>query len=126
MVERPSPTSTFLDALSVRDFSALESSLAPAAWARLLLPRRTDELASAASVRTRLEAWFGSASTFEVIARESNRVGRRERLTWRLRVVRDAGTEEVIEQVAFVDVGQHGIERIDLLCSGFLPSRGAE
>jgi hypothetical protein len=33
---------------------------------------------------------------------------------------RNGQTPEVIEQVAFVDVGLDGIAEIDLLCSGFL------
>jgi hypothetical protein len=35
---------------------------------------------------------------------------------------RDGHTLEVIEQVAFIDVGPDGIAEIDLLCSGFLPA----
>ncbi len=44
---------------------------------------------------------------------------------WRFRVVREgdgAGRPwEVIEQVAFFNEGPDGIERLDLLCSGFHP-----
>jgi hypothetical protein len=35
---------------------------------------------------------------------------------------RDGKPLEVIEQVAFVDVGPDGIAEMDLLCSGFLPA----
>jgi hypothetical protein len=33
----------------------------------------------------------------------------------------DGRSRELIEQVAFVDPGPEGIQRMDLLCSGFLP-----
>ena len=43
----------------------------------------------------------------------------RHRISWRFNVVRD-GSRQVIEQLVFLDLGPQGIERIDLLCSGFL------
>jgi len=33
---------------------------------------------------------------------------------------RNQQAPEIVEQVAFVDVGPEGISQIDLLCSGFL------
>ena len=51
-------------------------------------------------------------------------VGRR-RLSWRFRVVRASGAPELIEQVTFINVGTAGIERIDLLCSGFEVEKAA-
>ena len=47
----------------------------------------------------------------------------RHRISWRFNVVRD-GSRQVIEQVVYLDLGPHGIERIDLLCSGFLAQPG--
>ena len=47
----------------------------------------------------------------------------RHRISWRFNVVRD-GSRQVIEQVVYLDLGPHGIERIDLLCSGFLAEPG--
>jgi TusA-related sulfurtransferase len=48
-----------------------------------------------------------------------------ETLSWRLRVVRESGSAELVEQHALVDLGPDGIERLDLLCSGFQPERAA-
>jgi hypothetical protein len=42
-------------------------------------------------------------------------------MRWKFRLSRDGQTVEVIEQLAFADVGPDGISRLDLLCSGFLP-----
>ncbi|MBJ7598387.1 sulfurtransferase TusA family protein [Candidatus Nephthysia bennettiae] len=118
------PTSaaeSFLRSLTRRDFAGLESSFAPASKARLLLPRRTEELAGRSEIRGRLEGWFGSASEFQVAGTGRDGIGPRERLSWRFRLVRDGRSWEVIEQVAFVDAGPDGIRRMDLLCSGFHP-----
>jgi TusA-related sulfurtransferase len=118
------PTSaaeSFLRSLAGRDFDGLEGCLAPAAQARLLLPRRTEELVGRSEIRGRLEGWFGTASEFQVSTTGRERIGPRERLSWRFRLVRDGRSWEVIEQVAFVDEGPDGIGRMDMLCSGFHP-----
>ncbi len=91
----------FLSALSTRDFGRFAECLALEAQARMLLP-----------------------SDFEVLDSHRERIGIRYRLSWRFRLSRDGQTHEIIEQVAFVNVGPDGIRAIDLLCSGFLPEEG--
>ena len=115
-----SSRNAFLDALVRRDFDSLEASLAPEVLARFLLPLRVEERHSRAEVRARIEGWFGSATDFAVIASSEVPIAGRLRLGWRFRLVRDAGPE-VIEQVAFIDAGEAGVSRIDMVCSGFLP-----
>jgi TusA-related sulfurtransferase len=110
----------FLDSLAARDFDRLEACLAASAQARLLLPRRVEELAGGDQIRGRLEGWFGAASEFSVVASRRDEIGGRQRATWRFRLVRDGRSWELIEQTAFIDVGPDGIQRIDLLCSGFM------
>lgn len=114
-----SSTHQFLDALTRRDFDALEASLAPDVLGRLLLPRRVEELHTRSELRARIEGWFGGATDFEVLVATEDAIAGRARLMWRFRLVRDAG-DEVIEQVAFADSGDAGVVRLDLLCSGFL------
>ena len=55
----------------------------------------------------------------------SQPVGGRWLLRWRFHLCRDGQTNEVIEQVAFADVGPEGVSRLDLVCSGFLPESAA-
>jgi TusA-related sulfurtransferase len=71
-------------------------------------------------VARRIEGWFAGAADFEVLETGCEPVGSRYRLNWRFRLSRDGVSHEVIEQVAFVDLGPEGITGIDLLCSGFL------
>jgi hypothetical protein len=113
-------TTRFVDALTRRDFNALQESLAQNVRVRLLLPRRVEEIDSAAAARSRIEGWFGAATEFEVLSAGDEELGHRRRLHWRFRLTREAGPE-LIEQVAFADAGENGVERIDLVCSGFLP-----
>jgi len=121
--ERKTPL-RFLDHLAARDFDRLAATLASDAHARLLLPRGLEEHTGRDAIVRRIESWFGSASVFELIASSEAELGLRQRLTWRFSVVRDGRTREVVEQVAFLDSGPAGIERIDLLCSGFQTEPG--
>ncbi len=101
----------FLELLAARDFERLVASLASDAHARFLL------------IVARIRSWFGSASLFDLTSSTEDQVGMRHRINWRFNVVRD-GSRQVIEQVVYLDLGPQGIERIDLLCSGFLAEPG--
>jgi TusA-related sulfurtransferase len=114
----------FLELLATRDFERLAATLATDAHARFLLPHGLEEYAGREAIGRRIESWFGSASVFELTSSSEADVGRRQRLTWRFSVVRDRRTREVVEQVVFLDTGSQGIERIDLLCSGFQSEPG--
>ncbi|MDQ6877949.1 MAG: nuclear transport factor 2 family protein [Candidatus Dormibacteraeota bacterium] len=115
----------FVDHLAARNFEQLAGTLAPDAVARFLLPRGPQETAGADAIARRFEGWFGGAGSFTVLSTVNQQVGRRSMLQWRFSLVRDGQTSEIIEQVAFVDVGPAGIYRLDLLCSGFLPDSEA-
>ena len=109
----------FLELLAARDFERLVASLASDAHARFLLPHGLEEYDGRDAIVARIRSWFGSASLFDLAASTEDQVGMRHRISWRFNVVRD-GSRQVIEQVVYLDMGPHGIERIDLLCSGFL------
>lgn len=120
-METTHASQAFLEQLTSRNFEHLAKTLAPDAVARLSLPRGVQEAAGADAIAGRFEGWFGGASSFTVLSTVNQLVGGRSRLEWRFRLIRDGRPTEVIEQVAFVDVGPAGIFRLDLLCSGFLP-----
>jgi hypothetical protein len=121
MIDQTTPD-LFLAALSLRDFERFADCLAPSAQARMLLPRGPELRSGRAEIAGRFEGWFARASEFVVLDSSREQVGPRNRLSWRFRMSRDGQPPEVIEQVAFVDVGPDGIAEIDLLCSGFLPA----
>src|SRR5947209_6208793 len=109
----------FLELLAARDFERLIASLTSDAHARFLLPHGLEEYDGRDAIVARIRSWFGSASLFDLTSSTEDQVGMRHRISWRFNVVRD-GPRQIIEQVVYLDPGPHGIERIDLLCSGFL------
>ena len=109
----------FLELLATRDFEHLTTTLASDARARFLLPHGLEEYAGREAIVGCIESWFGSASVFDLTSSSEETVGPRPRLSWRFSIVRDGSSREVVEQLVYLDLGPHGIERIDLLCSGF-------
>src|ERR1700736_3547769 len=109
----------FLERLAARDFERLSATLAADAQARFLLPGGYEEQVGADAIVRRFQDWFGPASQCDLVDSSGEPVGQRDRLTWRFDVVRNGSGLEVVEQVAYFDVGPDGIEWIDLVCSGF-------
>jgi len=109
----------FLELLASRDFEGLAAIVAPQARARFLLPHGLEEHEGRDAVVGRIQSWFASASVFALISSSADTVGDRHRLSWRFEVVRDGTRREVIEQLAFLDLGPDAIQQLDLLCSGF-------
>jgi TusA-related sulfurtransferase len=124
MAERTT-SQRFLELLVARDFEGLAATLASDAQARMLLPDGLEEDAGKDAIVRRIESWFGSASVFDLKSSSEEAVGLRHRLSWRFSVVREGRSPEVIEQLVYLDLGPDGIERIDLLCSGFQMEPGA-
>jgi TusA-related sulfurtransferase len=116
-VERASARK-FRELLAARDFDRLAASLASDAHARFLLPHGLEEYDGRDAIVARIRSWFGSATVFDLTSSTEDEVGVRHRISWRFSVVRD-GSRQVIEQLVYLDLGHQGIERIDLLCSGF-------
>jgi TusA-related sulfurtransferase len=114
----PAAARKFLGLLAARDFERLAASLASDAHARFLLPHGLEEYDGQEAIVARIRSWFGSASVFDLMSSTEDEVGLRHRISWRFSVVRD-GSHQVIEQLVYLDNGPQGIERIDLLCSGF-------
>src|SRR4029077_8468396 len=121
-VERASAR-RFLELLAARDFDRLAATVTSEAHARVLLPHGLEEDDGRDAIVARIRSWFGSATVFELTSSTADQVGRRHRITWRFSVVRD-GSHQVIEQLVYLDLGNRGIERIDLLCSGFQAEPG--
>jgi hypothetical protein len=104
-----------VEALSTRSFDVLESCLATEVQLRALVPPGPFELTGAPDVAARFRRWFGDEQEYALVDASIGDVGPRTYARWRIRV---AGPL-VVEQHAFLTCSDK-VERIDLLCSGFV------
>ena len=104
-----------VEALSTRSFDQLQGCLAEQALLRALVPPGAFELQGATEVTAKFRSWFGDRQGYELVDASVGEVGPRAHAHWRIRV---AGPL-LVEQHAFLTCGD-GIERLDLLCSGFV------
>jgi|SRR5215469_2095435 len=114
----------FLAALASRDFPELESCLDTNVRFRALVPRGALEAIGAAQAIALFRRWFGQDDTFDVIDAAIGQIGPRIYLRWQVRTGADGDPSSfrLVEQHAFVTARER-IEALDLLCSGFTPSR---
>jgi hypothetical protein len=115
-----SPMHAFVDALAVRDYDAIESTLAPEVRFRALIPPGVREAASRSEARGYVQTWFGDADEFEIIERTIDTVGEVHHAGYRIHL-REDGVRYVVQQHVFATVSDRGIETLDLMCSGFRP-----
>lgn len=113
----------FLDALGRLDHDALRATLVPDARLRALVPGGPVEEQGRDAVAARFVAWFGRRGRTETLDQRINEApGGRTSLVYRLRVVRGDEDTTVVEQHAFLRATEDGIARIELVCSGFVPT----
>ena len=115
---------SFLEALAVRDYERMATTLGQDIRFRALLPPGPQQWQGAPLVAEAFRSWFGDADDFELVDATVGEVGGRLHLSWRIRL-RPApfGIGEgwhVIEQQAYADATD-SIQSLDLLCSGFRP-----
>jgi len=111
-----------VEAIVARDESAIAACFAPHVEFRALTPAGLRERSGAAETAALLHAWFADSTELDVAEAQSEPIGDRLHVTYRLEGV-EGGEPYVIEQQLYCDVGDAGIERANLLCSGSEPRR---
>jgi len=123
----PSPpvsiADVFIGHLAAGDFEQLATLFEPAVVLSALLPHGLLEWQGPDQVMTAFVGWFGRVDEFELVEAAVDHVGPRLQLQWRARVrgghFGDASF--VVEQQVYADPGPSGrIERLSMLCSGFV------
>ena len=109
-----------LDALTRRDFDALQACLDEGVRFRALVPPGPFQLDGAADTAARFGAWFGGDDHFEVADAAVGQLGARMYARWRVRMWPSGRPDQarVAEQHVFT-TGNDRILTLDLLCSGF-------
>jgi TusA-related sulfurtransferase len=110
-----------VSALADRDFERLHAVIADDVRFRLLVPKGPQAHSGAAETFETFADWYGDADELRLEASSVETVGGRLMVMYRFRL-HDAEGWQVIEQHLVADTAPDGrLEKIDLLCSGFLP-----
>ena len=109
-----------VEAIAAQDRSALEDCFAPGASLRALIPKGLRERAGAGEVAELVSGWLADAEPLELLDSTVDFVGDRLHLAYRLRGVEN-DRPFVVEQHWYCEVGEQGVERVDLVCSGLRP-----
>jgi len=114
----------FVSALADRDFEGLRAVIADDVRFRLLLPKGPQAHSGVAETVEAFVGWYGDVHELHLESSSVKTVADRLVLMYRFRL-HDADGWQVIEQHVVADVAPDGrLEKIDLLCSGFLPVIG--
>ena len=113
----------YAEALSRKDFAAIEALLHPDVDFRALTPGRAWESSDAQDVLSNvLRRWFGDTDDIEELVRvETDSVEDRQRVSYRFRG-RNADGPFVIEQQVYFSEQDGRITLMRVLCSGYRPA----
>jgi hypothetical protein len=116
----------FLDALTRRDFGALETCLECDVRFRALVPCMPCEEGDFAAAMANFRSWFCVDEPVEFVDAAIGQVGTRMYLRWRAvrGVASDPDAFQVVEQHAFATVADR-ISVLEVLSSGFCPAGSA-
>ena len=113
-----------VNALAERDFEGLHAVIADDVRFRLLLPKGPQAHSGVAETVEAFVGWYGDVDELHLESSSVETVAGRLVLTYQFRL-HDADGWQVIEQHMVANVAPDGrLEKIDLLCSGFLPVIG--
>jgi TusA-related sulfurtransferase len=116
----PSPARAFLDALTRRDFDALEATLDPAVRFRALVPGEAVAAATAADTAACFRRWFGDKTDIEILDQQIDLLVDRLRVGFRARVKKNGQPHLIVQQLCG-DLDHGKFVSLDLLCTGFRP-----
>lgn len=115
----------YVEALAQRDFAGVAAYLHPQVAFRALVPAGVREAEDADGALAWLRRWFGDADVLAVLQQATDDSLGCLAMSYRFQV-RKQDVWQVIEQQAFCKASDGQIERIHLVCSGFLPVAGPE
>jgi SnoaL-like domain len=112
----------FVAALASRDFDRLERTFAPEIDFHAVVPGTGSfrEQAGAEATADQFQKWFGECDPLDVLESSVTPIVDKLRIDYRLAAFEE-GAWNVVEQTAYAKIGEHGIEKLDLACSGFRP-----
>lgn len=110
----------FIHSLAIRDFGSLGETFAPEVELRALVPPGLREARSRSEACNYYQTWFSDLQDFTMVGHTVMPVAERTHIAYRLHFLQK-GVPKVCEQRVFATIGKNGIQKFDLVCSGFLP-----
>ena len=113
----------FLDGLATQDFASLAAAFSDDVHLRALLPGGFREWDGVTELEARFARWFGDTLAYELVDTDIGVIGPRLSLRWRARLQAErlGPGWHLVEQEAYAEIDGHGrIERLSLVCSGYL------
>ena len=111
----------FLESLSRRDFVALGSTFAENGLLRGLVPSALREAEGRDAIAERFAIW-NDAEDWQLLESDVGPVADMLRIRWCVSSTDSAGGPVVFEQTAYAEIGDGGITRMNLVCSGERPA----
>jgi SnoaL-like domain len=111
----------FLEALSRRDFPALAATFAENARLRGLVPSALREAEGRDAVSERFALW-NNAEDWELLGSDLEAFADLLRIRWRIASTDPQAGRVIFEQTAYAEIGDRGITRMNLVCSGERPA----
>ena len=116
----------FADAFLENDWHTLRGLLTDDVAFRALLPPRVVEVETAAEAVTIMTGWFdGDQTITEIEVVDTESMSTKERVTYRFRIRDDTTNKSYrVEQHAYLTLNnERKTEKVDLVCSGWIPHR---
>jgi len=121
--ERSDVADELVAALAAQDVDRLRRCFASEIRFYAAVPsevRPLREVTGAREVAEQLGAWFGDGDPLELDDSQHEWIADKLRISYRFRSFEE-GAWHLVEQQAFCEVGEAGIEQMHLVCSGFRP-----
>ena len=111
----------FLDALAAQDFERLAGCFAPDVDFHAVVPgvgsyREAD---TAEGTTNQFRKWYASLDPFAVLESSVTPIVDKLCITYRLATFDDGGWQ-IVQQTAYARIGERGIEKFDVACSGWM------
>jgi hypothetical protein len=112
----------FIEALSAQDFERVGRCFAPDIAFHAVVPGTGSfrERSGAEETANLFRMWFGDAEPLELLNSSVEPVVDKLRISYRFSAFED-DQWQVVEQQGYAVVGERGIEKLDVACSGFRP-----
>jgi ketosteroid isomerase-like protein len=120
-VETTEVAERFLDALSRRDFAALAATFAEDGRLRGLVPTALRQVEGRDAIAQRFALW-NDGENWQLADSEIEPVADMIRIRWRVETTDPEAGNVIFEQTAYAEVGEHGVTRMNLVCSGERPA----